>query len=78
MPDTEEKFWTVKRAAAYLGISQQQAYELVAAGTWPSTRFGPKMIRIPVAEFLQTLEDNTQHATKEIPCKSKRTKRASP
>jgi predicted DNA-binding transcriptional regulator AlpA len=77
MPDTESRFWTVKRAAAYMGVSLARGYEFVKSGAWPSVRFGPSIIRIPVSEFMETIDKNTTHA-KEIPCKRQHRKNIRP
>ena len=46
----------VSEAARRLSISRAAAYELVANGTLPAARLGPRMTRIPVAAIEELLD----------------------
>ena len=48
-PDSSQLLLRVSEVARVLGISRQRAYQLVADGTLPHTRIGPRTIRIPRA-----------------------------
>lgn len=39
----------VEDAAQALGVSRSKAYDLVADGTLPSVRLGPRCVRVPAA-----------------------------
>jgi excisionase family DNA binding protein len=55
----ERKLMKINEVAAILGLGRSKTYELVASGTIPSVRLGPRVVRVPQDALDAWLRANT-------------------
>ena len=59
MADDNKPFMTIPEVARILGVSDVRAYQMAAAGGFPSVRLSPRRLRVPRAAFRTWLDDQS-------------------